>query len=61
MFLLAKSLGTKTMLGCMVSSSVELHRRRPSLAAGGLRRTWTAVCLIANDPCHGVTSRERAS
>jgi hypothetical protein len=35
----AKSLGMKTMLGCMVSSSVLGDRRRAFVAAGGLRRS----------------------
>ena len=35
---MAKALGMKTMLGCMVSSSVHRHGGGAPLAAGGLRR-----------------------
>ena len=60
MLLLAKSLGMKTMLGCMVSSSVSCTAAAhlsPLVDYADL----DGNLLIANDPFEGVKSRERAS
>ena len=44
MIQIAKALGMKTMLGCMISSSISVHGGGASVAAGGLRRSrWQSA------------------